>query len=780
MDGTGSIRIDYHPRIIHTHSQPNTARSQRNRPSDSYRNGTYSDGERMCTSDMESSTYRIVNNSSRYRPISKPIAGKNPPASENAQSDALTSLSLPNVLGDDVQLVCREFELKCECPPKSASGDNFLEMHQTTRDYDNISEGSYRLSDYEQYSTYSDVPFLYNPVYSTTFTTKRVGDVIVKKVISSNSRSTFSNADDESCKVKGRIKQLDTKTVDNLRENIGEICRNVDCFPGIIKGHESYNVRKIAQDKQSSASSSAPSSLVEYPLHRKLVPIEIDGPNIKLDEYKNRIRKNDEKNIGKKEDAENHAAKRPPSIIYTSKGVILQKPKVIPDVDTYRVSESIYSQINVTQSSASAQNSTVITQPQAIPKTYGAIGPLPGKVITKEDLMITPDGIREKRVKPIVPPKPKNLCSPSGNVEEISELKDIPPHPIVNLQKEEFTLIQRPKTDEAILQRPTLISVQSEDEPEIQKYHLFNSDIPYVLTMRNISTDPTDSSFSTFKDPTEITALPNSFGHTGSLVRNRKQTKSPEMSKRRKSLDLVPRKRLPSPGNYSSQDHSISPTTPESGDILEYLLKRRSQEKTAIVKKGRRGDPRRQTQPVRFNLPPSPEIENQKIASLSQPNLNGNDVMDIEEEIIENFVEEDTKKIEDDQRSCGEYDNVSPKFIQADEADDKSVEQNCYNTLKTEVNEIESLNGDDFPPPPPPPPLLPEITIEQINSSTILPESVRSSGVIQDTTDLLPFVDDSLSSKTSQASKEDGDESKDHVTSSSTLRTPTGVLWTDF
>lgn len=50
-------------------------------------------------------------------------------------------LSLPNVLSDDIQLVCKELELESGQPPKSASGDNFLEMNR--KEFDNMSEVSY-------------------------------------------------------------------------------------------------------------------------------------------------------------------------------------------------------------------------------------------------------------------------------------------------------------------------------------------------------------------------------------------------------------------------------------------------------------------------------------------------------------------------------------------------------------------------------------------------------------------------------------------------------------
>lgn len=49
--------------------------------------------------------------------------------------------------------------------------------------------------------------------------------------------------------------------------------------------------------------------------------------------------------------------------------------------------------------------------------TYGATGPIPGKIIHKDNMVITPEGIvpkeqiiAVKKEKPAVPPKPKGLA----------------------------------------------------------------------------------------------------------------------------------------------------------------------------------------------------------------------------------------------------------------------------------------------------------------------------------------------------------------------------------
>lgn len=209
--------------------------------------------------------------------------------------------------------------------------------------------------------------------------------------------------------------------------------------------------------------------------------------------------------------------------------------------------------------------------------TYGAVGPLPGKVISKENVVVTPEGIKERQnrgPKPAVPPKPKiaaNQTAPIVHMEDsFTQKKELE-----RSKSEEAA--ERPPPRNSQLSRPALISVMSEDHPDIQKCHLFNSEIPYTLTLRHV-------------------------GDTGSLKRT---TRSPETFQRRKSLDLVPRKRLPSPGNFSSQDHTVEPMTPD-GDVLEYILRRRSMSHERSAMRAKRGDPRRQTQPVRFDLPPSP------------------------------------------------------------------------------------------------------------------------------------------------------------------------------
>lgn len=107
------------------------------------------------------------------------------------------SLSLPNVLAaDEMKTICQESAVNNsnKMSGKSASGDNFLEQLETIQAelYDNMSEGSYRLGVYEadrhhhtdsqsDVTTSSVVPDT-RLFTDTRFTTKRIGNIIVKRV----------------------------------------------------------------------------------------------------------------------------------------------------------------------------------------------------------------------------------------------------------------------------------------------------------------------------------------------------------------------------------------------------------------------------------------------------------------------------------------------------------------------------------------------------------------------------------------------------------------------
>ncbi|KAJ1374114.1 hypothetical protein KIN20_036718 [Parelaphostrongylus tenuis] len=596
--------------------------------------------------------------SERQKHRAQQILSKESYAKENV------SLSLPNVLSDDLQVVCKELEIENAEPLKSLSGDNFNNIRP---DYDNISEDSYRLSDHER-STKSDVGVPSRQVCNTNFTTTRVGNVVVKRVISQSKSTPYSTDDDE------------------------------------------------ASTNTATSAHTTRHHLKEYPFNStNFVPIEIDGPNVDI------------------------SVRRTTGPIYTSKGTLLLKPKVIS------THEDEYSTVKVI-SDASTLCSTVpqtqVSTASEVP-LYGAKGPLPGKIITKDNMVITPNGVKERGPKPTVLPKPANLgITQHCNTQTTSHEE----HPIVHMldesqvartQKEKSEVKSEPKP---LPTRPKLISVKSEDSPNVEKCHLFNSEIPYTLTLRKV--DSAESlSFPTLKD------RPKEFD-TSSL---RRLSRSPDQFMRRKSLDLVPRKRLPSPRNFSSQDHSISPTTPE-GNVLDYVLRLRSQSHERSEKRGKRGDVRRQTQPVRFDLPPSPR----------SPTVSGSTpfIGYLNDDIVDDTVSE-SRSLHDEMDMLERGTAAVADVVE--QKDD------------SETSECLPLPPDIIPKPPPPP--LPpksrevsdqvaEMKTSIIMTSVVKPSFVAASTSVPKQAENTPFIDESP-------------KSSDEALPIS-RRTETGLLWTDF
>ncbi|EYC00503.1 hypothetical protein Y032_0115g506 [Ancylostoma ceylanicum] len=613
------------------------------------------------------------------------------------------SISLPNVLSDDIQVVCRELEIESAEPPKSLSGDNFNSIHRP--DYDNLSEDSYRLSDHER-STKSDVgvPSRQQP-FNVTFTTKRVGNVIVKRVIS-QSKSTPHSTDDE----------------DSASNSV-------------------------------TSTSTGRRHLKEYPFNStSFVPIEIDGPNVDI------------------------SVRRSTGPIYTSTGALLLKPKVISTHEGEYSSVKVVPEPVASSSSAAPpqqqqqqpqqqqqqqQQQQKQQQPQKqLPKQpvasvstfteaqpiYGARGPLPGKVIAKETMVITPNGVRERGPKPAVLPKPTKAVIPQHAVPHHTTPED---HPVVVMMEQTppSTMKEERKPEPEVKAkvpptRPKLISVKSEDSPNVEKCHLFNSEIPYTLTLRKV--DSAESlSFPTFKE------RPKEFD-TGSL---RRLSKSPDQFKRRKSLDLVPRKRLPSPRNFSSQDHSISPTTPE-GNVLDYVMRHRSQSSERPEKRGKRGDVRRQTQPVRFDLPPSPCSP----VSGSTPFISC-----IHDDVIDDSVSESRSLHEEMEKLEGVL-GVNVVSSEKEQKEDSEGSDSLPPPPETVVK----------PPPPPPPPKPKGVSehVAELKTSVIMTSVVKATPTEEASTafrqqdEQTPFIDESPKSS--------------EETLPVSRRTETGLLWTDF
>ncbi|KAE9413003.1 hypothetical protein Angca_009418 [Angiostrongylus cantonensis] len=575
------------------------------------------------------------------------------------------SLSLPNVLSDDLQIVCKELEIENAEPLKSLSGDNFNNIRP---DYDNISEDSYRLSDHER-STKSDVGVPSHQICNTNFTTTRVGNVLVKRVITQSKSSPHSTKDDG------------------------------------------------ASANTASSSCTTSHHLKEYPFNStNFVPIEIDGPNVDI------------------------SVRRSTGPIYTSKGALLLKPKVIS------THEGDYSTVKVI-SDPSASCSTKVPRTQVSTTSEvplcGGKGPLPGKIITKENMVITPNGVKERGPKPIVLPKPANLGTTQHFAIHTTSLEE---HSVVHMMDQpQLARAQQDKSEgksepKRPLNRPKLISVKSEDSPNVEKCHLFNSDIPYTLTLRKV--DSAESlSFSMFKDR-------HKEFDTSSL---RKSSRSPDQFMRRKSLDLVPRKRLPSPRNFSSQDHSISPTTPE-GNVLDYVLRHRSQSHERPGKRGKRGDVRRQTQPVRFDLPPSP----------CSPTISGSTpfIGYLNDDVIDDTVS-DSRSLHDDMDML---DQGAPVVTNILEQKDDSESTDCLPSPP-------DSNPKPLPPPPPPKSKAVSEQVAEIKTSFIRTSIVKSSLMTASTSlpkqaEYTPFIDESP-------------KSSDEALPLS-RRTETGLLWTDF
>ncbi|PIO72924.1 hypothetical protein TELCIR_05119 [Teladorsagia circumcincta] len=604
------------------------------------------------------------------------------PAKESHDKENV-SLSLPNVLSDDLQVVCRELEVENTDPPKSLSGDNFNAMRP---DYDNISEDSYRLSDHER-STKSDVGVpSRQQTHSTNFATKRVGSNVVVKRVISQSKSTPHSTDEED-----------------------------------------------SSSNAPTTSSTSRRHLKEYPFNStNFVPIEIDGPNVDI------------------------SVRRTTGPIYTSTGALLLKPKVIS------IHESEYSTVKVVPDPAASSSFAVPPPPVNPPKVevqpkveYGAKRPLPGKIITKENMVITPNGVKERGPKPAVMPKPlkavapQNAVAPQPAVAPTTTPED---HPVVHLFDQSLSATSskeepepEPKSEpitRAPPTRPKLISVKSEDSPNVEKCHLFNSEIPYTLTLRKV--DSAESlSFPTFKDR-------HRDFDTGSL---RRLSKSPDQFKRRKSLDLVPRKRLPSPRNFSSQDHSISPTTPE-GNVLDYVMKHRSLSHERTEKRGKRGDARRQTQPVRFDLPPSP----------CSPTVSGSTpfISYLNDDVVDDSVSE-SRSLHDEMEKLESV----PSASSVDQKDDSEGSESLPPPPP------EAVIPKPPPPPPPPKPKAVSDHVADMKTSVIMTSVVKapstegsSSAPPKSDEQNTPFIDESPkgSDETLPVSR----------------RTETGLLWTDF
>ncbi|KAI1724378.1 FERM adjacent (FA) domain-containing protein [Ditylenchus destructor] len=523
--------------------------------------------------------------------------------SDYSQQQDPMSVSMPDVLrSEELKVVCREYHLRgagdrhAHHPAKSTSGDNFLENHELC---DNTSEGSYKLG--ADYSSQSDVgPSSSNNarVYATNFTTKRVGNVLVKRVVEqSENRQTAPNAS-----ISERQHARQRSDSNDAGDNADECSSTYsDYFRGSSVSapvstragyHHSYNRWSAAparfcnavpipidgpmaaaqvsrQEFAPSTSKEPENELQKAPFTARIIkPVLINTPETQTTSSSSNAQCQTEKitkpsSVGSTRKPIVYGVKSTfDPIIQTGNG---EPPPVAPKP----------SQVNKENvAGSSAISVTPITSETVAPNKVSN----PGLVIHRENIVITPEGIGVRqdpasgKPKPKVPPKPKNIGIAESEVKKSTSDQVSLLEPLDSVLSESMKLSEvlgsaksdeLPKT-EVRPPQPAMISVESEDRPDVKKLHLFGSQIPYTLTMRNVDVIGTDA------QSTSISCA--SVNHMRSA-----STRSAEFKKHRKSLDFVYRKRLPSQDSYSSQDHSISPTTPENVvNVAEYVIRKRS------------------------------------------------------------------------------------------------------------------------------------------------------------------------------------------------------------
>lgn len=327
--------------------------------------------------------------------------------------------------------------------------------------------------------------------------------------------------------------------------------------------------------------------------------------------------------------------------------------------------------IEIPSSSSAASVSSVSPPPPPSQNTSsgvssrGLTGPLPGRVISKTPVITA-------KQKPIVPPKPK----PKIHVQPSEDDATVDQPPVVVLSKSTIVTKEisinsssqiQPEPPKPLVVVPPVpivahvkesapvpsIEVDSEEFPNI-RHKIINGEIPYVLHVRRVTEGTSESettasaqppmTFSTFRDPSAggmaISGDSSEYGfllqnHPSQNNRSRSSNRGTSAAKsRRKSLDLVQRKRLPSPANFSSQDHSVSPDSEH--DVVSFVSKwRNSSDSTARKsstfdnRRQKRTDPRRMTQPVKLFTPLASSAEvssfKEKKTVRSQPCLPIND-----------------------------------------------------------------------------------------------------------------------------------------------------------
>ncbi|CAK5070393.1 unnamed protein product [Meloidogyne enterolobii] len=630
--------------------------------------------QRSCYGDILSD--KIKENGHLKKEVSIPLDN-----SFRQQIDPM-SVSLPNVLApSSLQTDGYEFY----APIKSLSGENFNKFPQHLNDTDNNSEGSYRLSKRlnngvndsdQQNSSRSDIyssssstvaagsNYVDPRVYQTTFTTKRVGNVIVKKVTLPESTSeplqcsdNFSIASTSATTTttamrRQQLQNTKASAVVHSPSPIIEGNKIKSSIPSVIHdggtstktfgqqpGSEFTSSSACCSD-YSIASSSAPASTRSSDGQRRIryAPSASCGSS----DFKNRLRNEIPVAIDYP----------PPNNIYSSCGggglPSIIRPVLISSTRGSTSTPSnfghlgnrkplvirtptIGDKVPITKSDSDATNAanndkTENKNEEEIDAS-NRVGPLPGRVICKEDLVITIDGIDIKQqpttlsakskmegTRPVIGPKPTGLINkkePEATTENINKLLD----PLDSILKDVLSLnetlnynsgIAQPATSNTNRRRlPTAISIESEERPDLRTVHLFNGEeegddndagnVPYTLTVREVESVGSCCQAETSQQQPD-----------GTITKERLPKCEHKGRHVNKQIELVHRRRLPSQDSYSSQDHSISPTNPDS-NILEYMMRKRSksqsieqqnQKHVAVTTRTNRTDERRFTQPV--------------------------------------------------------------------------------------------------------------------------------------------------------------------------------------
>uniref|UniRef100_A0AC35UG53 Moesin/ezrin/radixin homolog 1 n=1 Tax=Rhabditophanes sp. KR3021 TaxID=114890 RepID=A0AC35UG53_9BILA len=226
--------------VTQTSKSYNVSQTNETRTKSMYNPKTTDNSDRHCVSDFEGSEIGMPNVI-----YSKVYSAKNKQTNNN-NIDSLNalyatviphdtddvddniSLSMPNVAkGEKLQL--RTHFFASEIPTKSASGENFNEYQVRTnknnipKDFDYDSEGSYRLG--EDVSSASDL--LSNigsadpRALNTVFTAKRVGDVLVKTVVTANVKKEDIESDESKNKTYGvGVKNMSSSYVRMHSKNV--------------------------------------------------------------------------------------------------------------------------------------------------------------------------------------------------------------------------------------------------------------------------------------------------------------------------------------------------------------------------------------------------------------------------------------------------------------------------------------------------------------------------------------------------------------------------------